>query len=208
MMDDPYHIASAADLEALYASPSEIILKTKFDFLDDHALAMIREAPICFLASVGGTGADISPRGGEHGFVHVIDRKSFAIPDWPGNNKLETMHNLLEDPRCGVVFLLPGHDLFLRVNGTATLTRDPALLNALVEFNRPPKLAIRVQVDEAYFHCGKAIKRSRIWEPDSWPGRDAIPKIGRMMADQAKLADADEDELDAAYRRGIEEDLY
>ena len=206
--DDPHQINSAAELREYYDMPNEMVTKTKFDFLDDYSATFIANAPIVCIGSEMGEGLDVSPRGGEPGFARVIDRRHVAIPDWQGNNKLESMTNIIETGRCGLLFLVPGMDLFLRINGSATVTRDPELLTAMTVGGKIPKVAIRVKVREAYFHCGKAIKRSRIWEPKSWPDPAILPRVGKMIMDQAKLADTSAEEIEAMYRKELKDNLY
>jgi PPOX class probable FMN-dependent enzyme len=207
--EDPYQIKTIEELRQHYDMPGEMVTKTKFDFLDDYAISYIRLTPLVCIGTEMGEGLDVSPRGGEPGFVHVIDRRHLAIPDWPGNNKVETMTNLVHSGRCGLLFLVPGMDLFLRVNGPAVITRDPALLAKMTERGKTPKSAIRVTTREVYFHCGKALKRSKIWEPESWPPRSAMPTAGKMILDQAKLADTmTAEDIDAMYQKALKDDLY
>ncbi len=205
---DPYRIETIEELREFYEMPKDQVLKTKFDFLDDHIVRFIANAPIVCIGSEMEEGLDVSPRGGAPGFVHVIDRKHVAIPDWPGNNKLETMTNILASGRCGLLFLLPANDLFLRINGPATVTRDPDLLAAMTEENKTPKTAIRVAVNEAYFHCGKAIKRSEIWDTTTWPKSEDRFHVGRIMVDQARITDVTADEIQQAYEQEVRDKLY
>lgn len=206
--DDPHRIKSAEELRKFYDMPNEMVTKTKFDFLDDYAVTFIASAPVICIGSEMEEGLDVSPRGGEPGFVRVIDRQHLAIPDWPGNNKLETMTNILNTGRCGILFLVPGMDLFLRVNGPATVTRDPELLAAMPERGKTPKTAIRIKVREAYFHCGKAIKRSKVWDPETWPDPKILPRVGKMILDQAKLVDTTAEEIEETYRKELKDNLY
>lgn len=205
---DPYQIRTVEELRAFYDMPADMIVKAKLDFLDDYAIDFIANAPIVCIGSEMDQGVDVSPRGGKAGFVHVIDRKHVAVPDWPGNNKLETITNILTTGGCGLLFLVPGTDLFLRINGRAIITRDPDLLGAMTERGKTPKTAIRVQVMECYFHCGKAIKRSGMWQPESWPDLENRFHVGQMMVDQARLSDLTADEIQEAYEKEVEENLY
>lgn len=204
-----YRIKTTEELRQYYDMPNEMVTKIKFDFLDDYCVKFISIAPLVCIGSEMAEGLDVSPRGGAPGFVHVMDRRHVAIPDWPGNNKVETMTNLVTSGRCGLLFLVPGMDLFLRINGTAIVTRDPELLAAMPEQGKIPKSAIRVTVREAYFHCGKALKRSKVWEPDSWPERKALPTVGKMILDQAKLADSTTaEEIEGMYQKALKDELY
>lgn len=206
---DPHRIPSVAALRQLYDLPPERIVRMSFAFLDDHCLRFIAESPLVFVATASETGMDCSPRGGRPGFVHAVDRRELALPDWPGNNKLSSIVNLLtSDGACGLVFLVPGQDLFLRVNGIATVTTAPDLLAQLVEQGRQPKAAIRLAVREAFFHCGKALRRSHLWQPDDWHVPDDMPTPGQVVKDQSGLADLSAAEIDAHYRQALSEQLY
>lgn len=205
---DPYQILSVAELRTLYDMPNEVILKTQFSFLDDYAVRFIAQAPLVCIASQMDGRIDASPRGGAPGFVQVLDRKTLAIPDWPGNNKIETLTSIIHTGRCGLLFLVPRQDMFLRVHGSAAATRDPVLLQALQVENKPPKLAIRLRVAQAYFHCGKALRRSKLWQPESWPPTHVLPTAGKMILDQAKLADTSAEELESMYQKTLRETLY
>jgi len=205
---DPYRIHSVEELRTLYDMPNEVILKTQFSFLDDYAIRFIAQSSLVCIASQMDGRIDASPRGGAPGFVQVLDRKTLAIPDWPGNNKIETLTSIIHSGRCGLLFLVPRQDMFLRVHGTAVVTRDPALLQAMQVESKPPKLAIKLQVLQAYFHCGKALRRSKIWQPESWPPAHVLPTAGKMILDQAKLADSSAEELESMYQKSLRETLY
>lgn len=206
---DPFRIRTQDELRTLYEMPSERITRLKFPALDDHAARFIGHAPLAFLATWSPEGSDNSPRGGEPGFIHVIDRRTLAIPDWPGNNKLESMGNILAaDGRCGLVFLVPGQDVFLRVNGTATLSRDPAILGRFETDGRLPKLAIVVAVAEVYFHCGKALRRSSLWQPAGWRIPAEFPSVGTIVRDQANMADTPVEQIDGMYQHALKHELY
>jgi uncharacterized protein len=206
---DPHRIETVAALRQLYDLPSERIQKLSFPFLDDHCLRFIRESPLVFVATASESGMDCSPRGGRPGFVQAVDRRELALPDWPGNNKLSSIVNLLtSDGACGLVFLVPGQDVFLRVNGIATVTTAPDLLARLVEQGRQPKAAIRLSVREAFFHCGKALLRSNLWRPDAWSVPVDMPTVGQVVKDQTGLADLSAEEMTERYHRALAETLY
>ncbi len=206
---DAYRIASVEQLREHYEMPNEMVTKTKFNFLDDYTVRYIELAPIVCIGSEMADGLDVSPRGGEPGFVHIVDRRTVAIPDWPGNNKIETMINIVQTGRIGLLFLVPGQDLFLRINGPAEVTRDPKILDALKHGEKVPITAIKVTVKEAYFHCGKAIRRSKIWNATSWPEKKSMPPIGKMILDQAELADKTTvEEIEVMYETALRDQLY
>jgi len=181
-------ITSDAALRALYPQPRERALKKQLAAIDVHARRFIELSPFAVLASCGASGAvDASPRGGAPGFVKVIDPQTLLIPDAPGNNRLDSFRNIVEAGGVALLFLIPGFDETLRVNGRATLTQDPALLARCADERRTPKVVIRVQVAEVYLHCAKAFMRSRLWDPKAQVSRETLPTIGQMIGDQTGL---------------------
>jgi PPOX class probable FMN-dependent enzyme len=205
---DPYQIATLEELRVHYDAPNPLILRSKLDFLHDHMLQYMRFAPIVCIASDTEAGLDASPRGGEPGFIKPIDRKTLAFADWPGNNKMETFSNVITSGRIGMLFMAPQLDVFMRVNGPAIVTRAPAILDKLVEQGKTPKAAVKVTVHEAYFHCGKAFRRSALWKPDAWPDTSAFPSVGKVLSDMAKITEMSVEQLDAFYNHGLEHELY
>jgi PPOX class probable FMN-dependent enzyme len=150
----------------------------------------------------------VSPRGDAPGFVRVLDEHHLAIPDRPGNNRLDTLENLLENPVIGLFFVIPGIEETLRVNGTAQITRAQPLLEQMVINGRLPKVAIIVTVAEAFLHCAKALKRSRLWSNDYRIERDQLPTLGRMIVEQAMPAGLTAEEADARINADYRNNLY
>lgn len=156
--------------------------------------------------------ADVSPRGDPAGFVRVLDEHTLIIPDRPGNNRLDTMSNIMANPNVGLLFFIPGFEDTLRVNGRATIVNDPAVLARAAVNGKAPKVAIRVTVDEAFLHCAKALKRSRLWDPASLVDRKAMPSLGKMILEQTappqkpptanEVAEADEF-VEEDYKTGM-----
>ena len=189
-------IQTREQLRALYAQPGARALSKQLPALDAHARRFIAHSPFCVLASAGAgmgerTGADAaralldaSPRGGAPGFVHVVDAHTLWLPDAGGNNRLDTLENLLDDPRCGLLFLIPGMDETLRVNGLATLRDDDPARDAFAAERQRPKLVVEIAVREVYLHCAKALMRSQLWQPGSWPQRSVMPSMNAMIGDQ------------------------
>lgn len=201
-------VESLEQLRTLYELPHERILRMKFPRLDSFMTRFIAASPLVFIATAGPEGLDNSPRGGAPGFVRVVDPDHVAIPDWPGNNKLESMTNILSsDGRCGLVFMVPYSDTFLRINGRAVLSRRTDLLESMAEAGRVPKLAILLAVQEAYFHCGKALRRSHIWQPEKWQTPE-LPSVGTMMKAVSDVAEVTAEMIDADYQRALRENLY
>lgn len=178
-------ITSPEELRKHYREVSVRALKKQLDHLDKHCRRFIELSPFMLIGSTGADGrADVSPRGEAPGFVHVLDRGRLAIPDRPGNNRLDTMTNLLTRPDVGLLFLIPGVDETLRVNGHAAIHDDEELKAPFEVKGRLPATVLVVTVAEAYLHCAKALMRSRLWDPDTRIDRSALPTMGEMLKDQ------------------------
>lgn len=196
-------INTLAELRSLYAAPKERAVLKQLSQLDEHCIRFIELSPFVMLASSGAQGAlDNSPRGGENGFVRVLDQQTLLLPDASGNNRLDTLENILATGQLGLLFLIPGVDETLRVNGAAALTTDPARLALFANDKRPPKLAIEIKVRDAYLHCAKAMMRSALWNPSRQLSRDRLPTMGQMIGDQTGVAAPPETqaEMIARYR--------
>jgi PPOX class probable FMN-dependent enzyme len=181
-------IDSLEALRGLYAAPTERAVRKEIRSLDVHCRRFIGLSPFVVLATADREGrADASPRGGAPGFVKVADDRTVLVPDAPGNNRLDTLENILATGRIGMLFMIPGVDETLRVNGRASLSGDPADIAFCKNEKRQPKLAIRVAVESAYLHCAKAFMRSGLWKAASQVDRAALPTIGQMIADQTGL---------------------
>ncbi len=172
-------------LRALYGSPRERSVKKELPHLDVHCTRFIELSPLVVVASTGVGGAmDASPRGGQPGFVRVPDSTTVLIPDSPGNNRLDTLENILQMGQVGLLFLVPGIDETLRINGQACLSTQEADLALCADAKRVPKLVIRVTVQAAYLHCAKALMRSNLWDPSRHVDRSVMPSMGEMLKDQ------------------------
>jgi uncharacterized protein len=178
-------ITTLEALRALYAPARERSVKKEIPQLDAHCAGFIALSPFLVVASAGADGAmDASPRGGDAGFVKVLDAGTLLIPDSPGNNRLDTLENIVSTGHVGLLFLVPGVDETLRVNGRAVLTTDEATLARCADAKRVPKLVIRVSVEAAYLHCAKALMRSNLWDATRHIERSALPSMGEMLRDQ------------------------
>ena len=197
-------IAEISDLRALYGLPSELAVKKAMPNLDAHSRNFVRLSPFLLISTQGPTGADISPRGDPPGFVGVDGDGALLIPDRPGNNRIDTMENILRNPRVGLIFLVPGVGEALRINGRANIVCGPGL-DSLAQNGRAPKTAIRVEIDEAFFHCAKALIRAKLWQPEAWPAKGSFPPLAIVIADQ--IAGVDAERLDSSlqdeYRTGL-----
>ena len=197
-------IESVEALRQMYPPASARSRAKQLDRLDEAMRRFVAHAPLCVLASAGTAGGllDASPRGGPPGFVQVADERTLLIPDATGNNRLDTLENLVADPRIGVLFLVPGVDEVLRVNGTARL-RDEALFTqrfAAPGATRLPALVIEVRVQEAYLHCPKALMRAQAWNPDARVAPGTFPSMNAMLKSQLGGAIVTETDEEAAAR--------
>ena len=178
-------IDSLTALRALYPPAKERALKKQLAQLDAHCRQFIALSPFAVLSSSNAASTmDASPRGGAPGFVRTLDEHTLLIPDAPGNNRLDTLENIIATRQLGLLFLIPGVDETLRVNGTALLSSDEETLKHFADEPRPPKLVIKVFVKEAYLHCAKALMRSSLWDAERHLDRTALPTMGQMLKDQ------------------------
>ena len=181
-------LASADELAVLYGSPVEAVVSKIIDHLDGHCRDFIARSPFVLVATADERGTcDVSPKGGPAGFVSVLDEKRLAIPDAPGNRLVYSLRNVAAGGRAGLLFVIPGMEETLRVNGRAWLTRDPAVLEPLAAGAKPPKVAIGVEVEEAFLHCAKAFKRSALWRPDEWPDAAGLAAAAQIWRDHMAL---------------------
>lgn len=207
--------AEAPDLDALYAPPSEMIQKAVLDRLIGFHEQYLKAATFFCLATGSVQGLDASPRGGPPGFVHVLDAHTVAFADWPGNNRIESLRNLERDDRVGMLFIFPGLEVFLRINGHGRVSTAPELLAELAEQGRTPKTATVVAITEVLMHCGKAVNRARLWAPASLVDRHSLPTVGQMLAEFTRLGGAttqigDEQvgQINAHYDHEVRHALY
>jgi hypothetical protein len=178
-------IENVERLREAYGAPSERAVKKQLSRLDQHCRGFIALSPFLVIASSDPSGrCDASPKGDAPGFVRVIDDTTLLIPDRLGNNRVDTLGNLLARPGVGLIFFVPGVNETLRVNGRASVTMDPALLEPLAVNGKVPRSGILVAAEEIYFHCGKALIRSDLWNPEKQIPRAQFPSLGRIIADQ------------------------
>lgn len=178
-------IENAGRLRETYGAPSERSLKKQLSRLDKHCRDFIARSPFVVIASADTSGrCDASPKGDAPGFVRVMNDETLLIPDRLGNNRVDTLGNLITRPGIGLIFFVPGINETLRVNGRARVTTNPALLDPLAVNGKVPRSGILVAAEEIYFHCGKALIRSDLWNPDKQIGHSDFPSLGRILADQ------------------------
>jgi PPOX class probable FMN-dependent enzyme len=182
---------ASSDLSAIYPTPrSRVIAKARPE-IDVHAKKFIAMSPFCVLATSGSDGSvDASPRGGNPGFIHVVSPTQLLMPDRSGNNRIDSFRNIVEGSGfLQLIFFVPGIDETLRVGGRGALSAEPDLLASMEEFGKLPRAALKIAVREAYFHCGKALMRSKLWSPETRVERAVLPSISEITYDQTKIGE-------------------
>ena len=187
-------ITDEAALRALHHTPLSRATDKVLASLDKHCRAVIERAPFCVIATQGPGGADVSPRGDPPGFVQTLDDRTLLLPDRVGNNRLDGMVNLLTNPRIGILFLVPGMNETLRINGTARITDDARLLEACAVQGKTPKIGLLIAVEEAFLHCGKALIRSGLWNAEAQIDRSELPTYAEMLRDHVEGLTDEENE--------------
>jgi uncharacterized protein len=182
---------AAADLASIYPQPTPRVIAKARPEIDAHAAKFISMSPFCVLATSGGdSSVDASPRGGNPGFIHVAGPNELRMPDRRGNNRIDSLKNIVAGSGfVQLIFFVPGIDETLRVGGKGRLSTDAELLASMIEFGKPPRAVLCIDVQEAYFHCGRALMRSRLWASDSRVERSAFPSISEVIHDQTKLGE-------------------
>jgi PPOX class probable FMN-dependent enzyme len=194
---------AASDLKTIYPEPTPRVIAKARPAIDAYGQKFIAMSPFCVLATSGSDGSvDASPRGGTPGFVHVTGPNQLLLPDRSGNNRIDSFRNIVEGSGLvQLIFFVPGIDETLRVGGKGTLSADPDRLASMEEFGKPPRAVLSVAVTEAYFHCGKALLRSRLWSPETRVERSVLPSISQMIHHQTSLGDPDtQAEVEARYK--------
>jgi PPOX class probable FMN-dependent enzyme len=202
-------ITSHEALRKIYKTPEPDAnpIRKELKRLDGHCKSFIARSPFVLIGSSDGMGnADVTPKGDKPGFAVILDDNTIAIPDRPGNNRVDTLENIVANPAVGLLFLIPGMNETLRVNGEARITVDPVLRERLAVEGKPPLSVVVVTVKAAYMHCAKAFMRSELWKPESWPDRSSIPTLGAILRDQLALTEPAEETdrwLDDAYKKSM-----
>ncbi len=189
-------ITEEVELREIFGWPTERARNKQIDRLDDHCRAIIGKSPFILLGTSAASGrCDVSPKGDYPGFVRVLDDKTIAIPDLPGNNRLDTLTNLIDNPQVGLIFMIPGMNETLRINGKVRLVLDSDLLGSMAFQGKLPKLAIVVDVEEVFSHCPKAFMRSKLWTDENRIERSELPSFAEILRDHAGLVECDVEEL-------------
>jgi PPOX class probable FMN-dependent enzyme len=197
-------ITTESQLREIIGLPAERNLLKVQSALDAHCRAFIAKSPFMLLSTADSEGrVDVSPKGDPPGFVRVLDDNTLAIPDRPGNRRADSLTNIIQNPRIGLLFLIPGKRETLRVSGTAKIVRDEALRASMAERGKVPTLAIVVDVEETFLHCAKCVIRSQLWEAEAWPEQNGIASLAQVIIDQTKVdlkVDEYQEMIDVAYR--------
>ena len=205
---DNFKVATLEDLASIYKPPQDNVLRKVTDYITEPGRAFIAASPFLVLATSGEGGIDCSPKGDQPGFVQVSDSRTLLIPDRPGNNRIDGMRNLIINPQIGIIFMVPGANETYRVNGTATISTDPALLSRFLVSAKLPRAVLVVTVEEAYSHCPKAFVRSNLWQAAAVGLPQGVPSHGQFAAYRDGGDDAYVRKYDAEYAKRIPKELY
>jgi len=201
-------VTTEAQLRDVLGNPSQRVIDKQVATLDDHSRKFLSVSPFVLLASCDAAGnMDVSPKGDPAGFVHVLDDKTFAIPDRLGNRRADTIRNVLQNPNVGMIFLVPGKEETLRINGTAIIVRDRWLREQMAIDGKFPDQALVITVKEVFFHCAKCVIRSKLWQSERWPDLSGQSSLAQAMVDEARLTETVA-EMQAIIDRDVRERLY
>ncbi|WP_433498403.1 pyridoxamine 5'-phosphate oxidase family protein [Sphaerimonospora sp. CA-214678] len=202
-------VTTEAELREIVKEPSQAIWDKDIARIDEHARLIIAHSPFVLLATSNPDGTcDVSPRGDPAGSVLVLDDHRLVLADRPGNHRLDSLRNILHNPRVGMLFIVPGMNETLRVNGRATLVSDAPFFDDLEVKGRRPRLAVLVDVEELYMHCAKAFLRSALWRPETWPDRRTLPTLGRIAKDHMDIKEMSVEEIDEALAQDARTNQY
>tara|TARA_Y100001934_G_C12204133_1_gene702719 strand:+ start:402 stop:1016 length:615 start_codon:yes stop_codon:yes gene_type:complete len=202
-------LKNQSDLRNLYGDPHEIAVRKVLPKLDQHLRHFIELSPFLVLSTVRSNGyCDASPRGDAPGFVQILDESTLFLPDRPGNNRLDSMTNITSNPKIGILFMIPGLEETLRLNGKAEIISDVALLEKSIVKGKSPKTGLRIEVNECYIHCGKAIRRSKLWDAETHIKKGVYPSIGKIIADQGAAPGRSVKEIEKDEEEGYRNKLY
>jgi len=205
---DAFAITTVKKLQALYDDPIEPVLKKQTKHIVEPGRVFIAASPFLILATYSADGVDCSPKGDAPGFVQILDNETLLIPDRPGNNRIDGMRNIIENPKVGIIFLVPGSNMTYRVNGNAQISIDPGLLDRFVVNGKRPCAVIVVKVEEAFPHCTKAFVRSNLWLQGAKGAPNHIPNIGTFAADRDGGDAAYAEEIEVDYQKRLKDRLY
>ncbi|RFS83042.1 pyridoxamine 5'-phosphate oxidase family protein [Actinomadura spongiicola] len=202
-------VRTEAELREIIRPPAQHIWDKDIGRIDEHARTIIAHSPFVLLATSNPDGTcDVSPRGDPAGSVLVLDDHRLALADRPGNHRVDSLRNVLHNPHAGLLFIVPGMNETLRVNGRATLVSDAPFFDDLTVKGKRPRLALLVDVDELYMHCAKAFLRASLWDPETWPDRSTLPSLGRIAKDHLDLQEMSAESIDKEIARDARTNQY
>lgn len=202
-------IQSEEELRAMYGYPGELVSNKSITFIDQHCRDFMSKAPILFIATSDAEGnCDVSPRGDGAGFVYVHDDKHLVIPERPGNRRFDSLRNIISNPKVGLIFIIPGLEETLRINGYASIIKDQEILKHMEAHGKIPGLGIAVEVEECYMHCAKAFKRSHLWDDTYWLPKEDLPKPAVIIAEHAKKLRLSQEDVSRSLKDSYENRLY
>lgn len=204
---DPYLVQSLEALTNLYDIPTERVILKQLDYLDAYGRQLIAASPLMMLATNGPNGVDCSPRGDYPGFAEVLDEKTILLPDRRGNNRLDSLKNIVQNPAVGLLFFFPGLFETFRVNGKAVISTRPDLLERFVHEGKKPRTVLVITVEEAFMQCARALLRADVWNPDTFLKKGDLPSIGTIMQAHTK-GNVDACEYDSVMRPAMTKTLY
>lgn len=205
--NNAHQVTDIETLERIYGTPAAASLRKEIDYIHPHYQAFIEAAPFAVLATSGPEGLDASPRGDPAGFVHVQDEKTLLLPDRRGNNRIDSMRNIINDPRVAIIFLIPGIGETVRVNGLASILVDPDLLNRFAMDGKLPNTVLKIDVEAVFFQCSRAILRSKLWEADQQIARSALPSLGTILRELSD-EEIDGEKYDAELPARLKTSMY
>ncbi len=200
-------ITTIEALQRIYGEPAQPAVVKEIDYISPHYRTFIDASPFVVIATVGPEGLDCSPRGDPAGFVRVADERTVLIPDRRGNNRIDTLRNIVRDPRISLLFMIPGIGNTLRINGRAEINDDPELLKSFAMGDKLPRTVLKVTTERVYFHCPKAFVRAKLWDPSVQIPRSALPSTGEILACLTS-GGIDGQDYDRAYPKRMEETIY
>ncbi|QTH43873.1 pyridoxamine 5'-phosphate oxidase family protein [Cohnella sp. LGH] len=202
-------VSSEEEIRKMIGYSSELVNNKSINYLDIHCKEFISLSPMIFISTSDNNGlCDVSPRGDAPGFVQILDDKRLVIPERPGNRRIDSMRNILKNPKIGLIFIIPGLEETLRVNGEARIIKNEDILNMMKVNEKPPLLGIGVVVEECYMHCAKAFKRSRLWDHDSWIEKPKLPNPALIISKHASKLGKTEEEVSEALEESYTKRLY
>lgn len=202
-------VTSDEELRLLMGTPSRTVANKTINHVDKHCIDFISKSPIVFISTSDANGhCDTSPRGDAAGFVHIIDQQHIVIPERPGNKRMDSLRNIISNPHIGLIFVIPGLEETLRMNGKACIIRDSDILEKMAVNGKVPSLGIGVQVEECYIHCAKAFKRSKLWHSETWLSKERLPYPPQILADHVNLPDVTGESIETALQESYSKRLY